>query len=253
MIADPAGRPRLRVRGRTRRVATVLHRIMVSGARPRLREVDGRLRQSPGSRGWRCIISIGAMAWLGEELPPEQQKDATPLAPRTIKDLIEERLFEHRRDLFSELSVVFMDTTSLSFTGAGRRYTGRAGVFEGSPARPDADDPGRGHRRTGPADLLGDVAWQHRRCQRAGAGDRQVARAFRDRPRLCRGRSRHDLGRRPSPRWKSEAWNTLLGARERTDSLVRHVVLEGHTAVHAALCPARRRRGDPALRQRGDG
>jgi hypothetical protein len=29
------------------------------------------------------------MAWLGEELPAEQQGGATPFAPRTVKDLIE--------------------------------------------------------------------------------------------------------------------------------------------------------------------
>ena len=76
-----------------------------------------------------------AMAWLGEELPAEQQKDATPFAPRTIKDLIEERLFERRRDLFSELSVVFMDTTSLSFTGAGGATLGAQGYSKDH--RPD--------------------------------------------------------------------------------------------------------------------
>ena len=57
-----------------------------------------------------------AMAWLGEEIAPTE---ADALAPRCIKDLIEERLFERRRDLFSDLSLVFMDTTSLSFYGAG--------------------------------------------------------------------------------------------------------------------------------------
>jgi hypothetical protein len=44
--------------------------------------------------------------------------------PRCIKDLIEERLFERRRDLFSDLSLVFMDTTSLSFYGAGGESLG---------------------------------------------------------------------------------------------------------------------------------
>jgi len=34
-----------------------------------------------------------AMAWLGEELPKDQQDGATPFAPRTNKDLIEEALF----------------------------------------------------------------------------------------------------------------------------------------------------------------
>jgi hypothetical protein len=33
--------------------------------------------------------------------------------------MIEEQLFARRCDLFSELSVVLMDTKSLSFTGAG--------------------------------------------------------------------------------------------------------------------------------------
>ena len=39
---------------------------------------------------------------------------------------MEERLFEARRDLFSELSVVFMDTTSL-FEGAGGDTLGQRG------------------------------------------------------------------------------------------------------------------------------
>jgi hypothetical protein len=54
-----------------------------------------------------------AMAWLGEELPEKDQDGRTPFAPRCIKDLIEERLFAHRRDLFTRLDLVFMDTTSL--------------------------------------------------------------------------------------------------------------------------------------------
>src|SRR3712207_9175042 len=75
------------------------------------------------------------MAWLGEELPADQQAGATPFAPRTIKDLIEEQLFARRRDLFSELSVVFMDTTSLSFTGAGGETLGERGYSKDH--RPD--------------------------------------------------------------------------------------------------------------------
>ena len=62
-----------------------------------------------------------AMAWLGEELPEEEQDARTPFAPRCTKDLVEERLFAHRRDLFSRLDLVFMDTTSLlSRARAGR-------------------------------------------------------------------------------------------------------------------------------------
>ena len=67
------------------------------------------------------------MAWLGEELPKEQQSGATPFAPRTMKDLIEEELFARRQDLFSGLALVFFDTTSIYFEGEGGTTIGRRG------------------------------------------------------------------------------------------------------------------------------
>jgi hypothetical protein len=87
------------------------------------------------------------MAWRGEEIAPA---GADALAPRCIKDLIEERLFERRRDVFSDLSLVFMDTTSLSFLRRRRREPRGLRPFEGPSRRPEADDPGRRHRRRGP-------------------------------------------------------------------------------------------------------
>jgi transposase len=65
------------------------------------------------------------MAFLGEELADQQ--DATPFAPRSTKDLVEEELFRHRRDLFSSLDLVFFDTTSLYFEGQGGQSIGRRG------------------------------------------------------------------------------------------------------------------------------
>ena len=65
------------------------------------------------------------MAWLGEEL--EDQSGATRAARRT-KDLIEEALFARRRSLFSNLSMVLFDTTSLMFTGNGGESLGQFGV-----------------------------------------------------------------------------------------------------------------------------
>ena len=65
-----------------------------------------------------------AMAWLGEEV---EEKAEGALAPRCVKDVIEEKLFERRRDLFTDLSLVFMDTTSLSFYGAGGETLGKRG------------------------------------------------------------------------------------------------------------------------------
>ncbi|MFO8074126.1 MAG: hypothetical protein R6V85_19880 [Polyangia bacterium] len=68
-----------------------------------------------------------AMAWLGERLPDDQQEGRTPFAPRCVKDLIEEELFSMRRDLFTEVAVIFFDTTTLYFEGKGGQEFGRRG------------------------------------------------------------------------------------------------------------------------------
>jgi transposase len=68
-----------------------------------------------------------AMAWLGEVLPKDRQDGATPFSPRTNKDLIEEDLFALRRDLFSDLDIVFFDTTSIYFEGEGGETIGQRG------------------------------------------------------------------------------------------------------------------------------
>ena len=65
-----------------------------------------------------------AMAWLGKEL---EEKAKGALASRWAKDVIEEQLFDRRRDLFTGLSLVFVDTTSLSFYGKGGETLGRRG------------------------------------------------------------------------------------------------------------------------------
>jgi len=54
------------------------------------------------------------MAWLGAALPESEQDGASPFAQRCLKDLMEERLLQHRRDLFARLDLVFVDTTSTS-------------------------------------------------------------------------------------------------------------------------------------------
>jgi hypothetical protein len=105
---------------------TVLHRLMGGGsdlAADRWRE-DYRIA---GVEALELHHLYRAMAWLGEELPEPEQDGRTPFAPRCTKDLIEERLFAHRRDLFSRLDLVFMDTTSLYFEGAGGQTLGRHG------------------------------------------------------------------------------------------------------------------------------
>jgi hypothetical protein len=76
------------------------------------------------------------MGWLGERLPPDQKtKEPSPLTPRLRKDLIEEALFQRRRDLFSGLRLVFLDTTSIYFEGHGGETIGQRGYSKDH--RPD--------------------------------------------------------------------------------------------------------------------
>lgn len=65
------------------------------------------------------------MAFIGEEV--EDQKGATPFAPRCTKDVIEERLFQLNRHMFSGLNMVFFVTTSIYFEGAGGETLGERG------------------------------------------------------------------------------------------------------------------------------
>jgi transposase len=102
---------------------TVLHRLFASGsdrAAERWRE-DYLI---PGTEGLELHHLYRAMAFLGEAIE-QFQKPAG--AVRCNKDLIEEALFERRRDLFTEVELVFFDTTSLYFEGRGGESIGQRG------------------------------------------------------------------------------------------------------------------------------
>ena len=112
----------------------MLHRLFCGGsdrAADRWRE-DYRI---DGVDGIELHHLYRAMAWLGEELAEDQQDGATPFAPRCVKDVLEEELFACRRDLLTTLDIVFMDTTSLYFEGAGGQTLGRRGFSKDH--RPD--------------------------------------------------------------------------------------------------------------------
>jgi len=95
---------------------TVLHRLFVSGS-DRSCEKWHRDYKIKGVQGLSLHHLYRAMTFLGEEV--EDQRDATPFSPRCTKDLIEERIFLERRDLFTGLDLVFFDTTSIYFEGTG--------------------------------------------------------------------------------------------------------------------------------------
>jgi hypothetical protein len=201
-----------------------LHRLMVSGS-DRACEKWLADYAIPGSDGLALHHFYRAMAWLGEELPEAEQAGATPFAPRCVKDLIEERLVEHRRDLFSELSVVFMDTTTLSFVGAGGTALGR-----------------RGHSKDHRPELLQMVlgvvidAAGRPVCTEMWPGNTADVRALlpivdrlRTRfaiDRVCIVADRGMISTATIAALEERGLDYVLGARERTDRLVRQVVLE---------------------------
>jgi hypothetical protein len=114
---------------------TVVHRLLDPGS-DRAAEKWRRDYMLPGvDDGLDLHHLYRSMAWLGEELPASEQTGRTPFAPRCVKDLLEERLFLSRRDLFSEFVIAFFDTTSLYFEGSGGDELGRRG--KNKDHRPD--------------------------------------------------------------------------------------------------------------------
>ncbi len=104
---------------------TVLKRLFGSGSDRLCTRWAGDYRID-GIEGLELHHLYRAMAWLGEELPEEDQTDKT-FSPRCIKDLIEEDLFFRTRNLFSSLDLVFFDTTSIYFEGEGGQTIGMRG------------------------------------------------------------------------------------------------------------------------------
>ncbi len=89
--------------------ATVLYRLFEAGScRQAARWMTGVL--VPGAEGIQLHHLYRAMRWLGG-----------------VKDRIEDGLFYAHRDLFTELSLVFFDITSIYFEGRGGETLGRLG------------------------------------------------------------------------------------------------------------------------------
>jgi hypothetical protein len=222
----------------------VLHRIMVSGS-DRACEKWRADYAIPGAEDLDLHHFYRAMAWLGEELPGEEaQRHATPFAPRTVKDQIEEALFAWRRDLFSDLSVVFLDTTSLAFTGEGGATLGArghskdhrpdlqqmiVGVVIDAQGRPICSELWPGN--TADVGVLLPVIDRLR--HRFGIG------------RVCVVADRGMIAAATLAALEARGLEYILGARERSDKLIREVVLADDRPFTPLLVA--RARGDTQL------
>jgi transposase len=111
---------------------TVLHRLFASGS-DRYCERWRRDYHIERTEGLLLHHLYRAMGWIGEAV--SDQKDATPFIPRCNKDVIEEGIFQEHQDLFRSLDLVFFDTTSIYFEGAGGESLGQRGYSKDH--RPD--------------------------------------------------------------------------------------------------------------------
>ena len=111
---------------------TVLHRLFASGS-DRAAERWRQHYRIPGAEALKLHHLYRAMGFLGQ--PLEESPARAGQGPRCAKDWIEEQLFERRRDLFSQIDLVFFDTTSIYFEGQGGQQIGRYG--KSKDHRPD--------------------------------------------------------------------------------------------------------------------
>lgn len=112
---------------------TVLHRLFAPGS-DRAAERWREAYRLPGAEELELHQLYRAMAFLGEPLK-EDPGIRVLRTPRCTKDRVEEELFDQRRDLFSAIELVFFDTTSIYFEGAGGQEIGRHG--KSKDHRPD--------------------------------------------------------------------------------------------------------------------
>src|ERR1700740_2622948 len=203
---------------------TVLHRLFVSGSD---RAAD-RWREDYAIAGVDKLDLhhlYRAMAWLGEELLETEQDGRTPFAPRCVKDVVEERLFAHRRDLLTRLDLVFMDTTSLYFEGAGGQTLGRHGYSKDH--RPDLRQMILAVLIDGDGRPVCSEMWPG---NTAGVTtlipviDR-LRRRF-DIARVCVVADRGMISAEAMAELEARRLLYILGVRERSDKLVRELVLE---------------------------
>jgi hypothetical protein len=215
--------------------ASVLHRLVISGSdRACEKWLDAYCID--GADGLELHQLYRAMAWLGEELA--DQSGATR-APRRNKDLIEEVLFERRRSLFSDLSVVLFDTTSLMFYGAGGESLGRhgkskdhrpelkqviAGIVLDTEGRPICSETWPGNATDAKA-LLPVVA---RLRERFGI------------VRMCVVADRGMISAETIAALEARGIDYILGARERSDAEVREVVLADSKPMVPLVIPRAR-------------
>ena len=168
-----------------------------------------------GAEGLEPSHFLRATAWLGEEIEEEREE-----APRYVKDLIEERLFKHRRA--PDLSTVYMLTVKLRIRSEDSRPL--SGRSNSAGLRYDPNQMTLGLVVDGEGWPIGCEMWQS-----------DLVSLTTLRPAIERLRSRFPIGRvcvvaeggmiatDAVARLEEHKLEYILGVRERSDAVVRKV------------------------------
>ena len=141
---------------------TVLHRLFAPGS-DRAAEKWKDDYAIEGAAVWTCTISTGP--WPGWERFFRKASRTGPRLslPAPTRTSSRKLLFARRRDLFSDLDIVFFDTTSIYFEGEGGETIGQRGHSQRSSSRPEADGGGHGAGPERQSGLQRTLAGQHGR------------------------------------------------------------------------------------------
>jgi len=185
---------------------TVLHRLFQSGS-DRAADRWRRDVRIPGSESIELYQLYRAMRWLGQ-----------------AKDAIEEQLFMRRRDLFTQVTLAFFDTTSLYFEGAGGESLGQYG--HSKDHRPDLKQMIVGAVLTGDGQPVCCELWP------GNVADANALLPIVDRVRdrfgirqVCWVADRGMISAKTIAGLEARGLNYILGARMRKDAEVRYEVL----------------------------
>jgi transposase len=186
---------------------TVLHRLFESGS-DRAAEQWKRDVIIPGSDSLHLHHLYRSMRWLGDN-----------------KDIIEEMLYNRGKDLFTELSLAFFDTTSIYFEGDGGESLGQYG--NSKDHRPDLKQVVVGVVLTGEGKPVCSEIWPGNRADANAL--LPVVDRLRSRfgiRRVCWVADRGMISRSAIEGLEARHLEYILGARMRKQKEVRDEVLE---------------------------
>lgn len=192
---------------------TVLHRIFESGSDRGCRRWKRDVR-IPGTEALELHQLYRAMRWVGES-----------------KDSIEEALFQQRRDLFTEVTLAFFDTTSIYFEGAGGESLGQYG--HSKDHRPDLKQMVVGAVLTGEGRPMSCELWPGNRVDSEAL--LPVVNRLDERfgvKRVCWVADRGMISKGTIEKLESQEKEYILGARMRRQKEVSQIVLKRAGRYH---------------------